>query len=900
MHLWGFRLNSNIADATFDPSYIDFDKLMQRMEDRTEEQKMLAFLSAEGAMLTQFEGPPEFVEVLKDFPELLDTTEEVISTIFRTYEFESGTFGEQKNANGKMEKAREAMRQKFVEKYYDIVSENGGSELGVTLEEMFYSSAEDFAGAKIRNKKKNFAKQKGIKVDDISHQEVKEMMREFEEEFAERNGKIMINRFFAAEVPLDKDGQPVKGFKDKTKSIERNIRERLRRQSDAAKKAGERRLILTEEQVKKEARKIVYKLQQEFALFMFKEANRIYNEQNKTKKKLMTAAERQEVRRRVQSGRDPVTGATGWNGLLEQNLRKIKKLEDATAPKDEPVSTSEQIEDAEDGPTAQTTKPNRGASQGGSSATTKPKGEPQKTPELSEMEAEVKRVEEAHKKAQAEAREKQGLPPVQPLEVQRTEPVTPQISQAVPPAEQNSRAKHEEREKMRKVMAEMTGEPYEPLPYEGPEETKSVPVVEAKDTPNVDAYDDVDITEPSVEDAPPPPKKKKKVEIETKAEVETSRKDQAEANTVKPPEQVAVSVATVEQVGPIGARSAQHQQAVKDVLAIQDNLTLENAGDGNRKSVATKDRRYVVWKGVGNNKGLYVWMAAHEDIYRGTPLEKRRIAVVNSYEEAQLAIREFDNLMRVLAEREGLNTSQIVQASAPVMTPVQAKQTATQVAQQVKQNPTPPPATPTRKAHQHPEFSNAIIGLKMVIRMSNADAKKMVETAIDKLGEKATLTDIINQVLLDRQALAATVARANEQFAASVNAGAAANPDAVANVTITPSQIGLRNSTGAPRLPAGPLSNPNAEIVQPFNFNPSQGEIAAYKMLTTFRTHIVKYPVGNGGQAEGVMYVNPANYSIVQSGPSKWRLFNPAKALMSVWDNEQEACDAIFKHYFKR
>jgi GNAT superfamily N-acetyltransferase len=920
MMLWGFRLNSNVADKTFDPSYIDFDRLMEKLGDRSEEEKMLAFLTAEGALVTAFESPAEFVDVLKDFPELVDTTEEVISTIFRTYEFESGTFGEQKNANGKMEKARDAMRQRFVEKYYSVIAEKGGSEFNVTLDELFYSSAEDFAGAKIRDKKKNFAKQKGIKVDDISHQEVKEMMREFEEEFAERNGKIMINKFFAAEVPLDKDGKPVKGFKDKTKSIERNIRERLRNQSDAAKKAGESKLVLTEEQVKLEARKIVYKLQQEFALFMFNEANRIYNEQNKTKKTLMTAAQRQEHRRRTRTGRDPVTGATGWNGVLEQNARKIKKLEEATAPKDEPVSASEQIEGAEDGPTAQTTKPNRGASQGGSSTTTKPKGEPQKTLQLSEMEAEVKKVEEAHKKAQAEAREKQGLPPVQALEVKPTQPITPQISQAVPPAPETSnptakptsRAEHEQREKMRKVMAEMTGEPFEPIPYIQPAEpvgtvlsgtlpAKPVPVVEAKDTPNVDAYDDVDITEPTVEDAPPTPKKKKKVEIETTAEVETSRKDQAENNTVKPPEEVAVSVATVEQVGPIGARSAQHQQAVKDVLAIQDNLTLEMAGDGNRKSVATKDKRYVVWKGVGNNnKGLYVWMAAHEDIYRGTPLEKRRIAVVNSYEEAQLAIREFDNLMRVLAEREGLNTSQIIQASAPVMTPVQATQTAQQVAQQVKKNPTPPPATPTRKAHQHPEFSNAIIGLKMVIKISNADAKKMVETAIDKLGDKATLVDIVKQVIMDRQALAALVSKANEQFAASVNAGAAANPDAVANVTITPSQIGLRNSTGAPRLPAGPLSNPNAEIVQPFNFNPSQGEIAAYKMLTTFRTHIVKYPVGNGGQADGVMYVNPANYSIVQSGPSKWRLFNPAKALMSVWDNEQEACDAIFKHYFKR
>ena len=895
MYLWGYRLNPNLLDKGFDPAFVDMEKMVNLYQTMTPEHALRAELATSGSLVHMFEEGAEYKTIVASIPDLVDTTSDVLSLIMRTTEFSAGTFGDQKNAAGVQMEAKEMMEANFVEKYYIMLKNNKGNTYGATLGDIFYKDAQDYAEDKIRDKKKNFEKTHGRPP---SVFEVKSMTEELEDYYNQMKGRILINQFFAPEGPIDpKTGKVKSGWKDKTTSIEKNIKNRLRETSNAAKKAQNWANVLTEEQIRTEAKSMTFNLQREFIEFMFEEANAAYEEQiarqeEASKRKQMTALQRQEARRKANASGAvyPKTGAMGWDAKLEQNRENIKKLEDANTPKEERDAIISQMNI----PPEETT---RSSADVASEATS-----------IADMQAEVKKVEEAHRKAQAEAREKQGLPPVQPLEVKPTQPITPQISQAVPPAPETSnatakptsRAEHEQREQMRKVMAEMTGEPFEPIPYEGPEETKNVPVVEAKDTPNVEAYEDVDITEPTGEDAPPPPKKKK-VTVETKAVVETARKDQAEANTVKPPEQVAVSVATVEQVGPIGARSAQHQQAVKDVLAIQDNLTLENTGDGNRKSVATKDKRYVVWKGVGNNnKGLYVWMAAHEDIYRGTPLEKRRIAVVSSYEEAQLAIREFDNLMRVLAEREGLNTSQIVQASAPVMTPVQAKQTATQVAQQVKQNPTPPPATPTRKAHQHPEFSNAIIGLKMVIRMSNADAKKMVETAIDKLGEKATLTDIINQVLLDRQALAATVARANEQFAASVNAGAAANPDAVANVTITPSQIGLRNSTGAPRLPAGPLSSPLAEIVQPFNFNPSQGEIAAYKMLTTFRTHIVKYPVGNGGQAEGVMYVNPANYSIVQSGPSKWRLFNPAKALMSVWDNEQEACDAIFKHYFKR
>lgn len=894
MYLWGYRLNPNLLDKGFDPAFVDMEKMVSLYQNMTPEHALRAELATSGSLVHMFEEGAEFKTIVASIPDLVDTTSDVLSLIMRTTEFSAGTFGNEKNASGATVEAKELMSSKFVEKYYIMLKNNKGNTYGATLGDIFYRDAQDYAEDKIRDKKKNFEKTHGRPP---SVFEVKGMMEELEDYYTQRKGRVLINQFFAPEGPIDpKTGKVKSGWQDKSTSIEKNIKNRLRETSNAAKKAKDWANVLTEEQIRSEAKSMVFNLQREFIEFMFEEANSTYEEQiarqeEASKRKQMTALQRQEARRKANASGAvyPQTGAMGWDAKLEQNRENIKKLEDANTPKEERDAIISQMNI----PPEETT---RSSADVASEATS-----------IADMQAEVKKVEEAHRKAQAEAREKQGLPPVMPLEAKPTEPVTPQISQAVPPppqtsnatAKPTSRAEHEQREKMRKVMAEMTGEPFEPIPYEGPE--TNVPVVEAKDAPNVGAYEDVDITEPTGEDAPPPPPKKKKVTVNTQATVDKAKKDQADANTVKPPEQVAVSVATVEQVGPIGARSVQHQQAVKDVLAIQDNLTLETAGDGNRKSVATKDKRYVVWKGVGNNnKALYVWMAAHEDIYRGTPLEKRRIAVVSSYEEAQLAIREFDNLMRVLAEREGLNTSQIVQASAPVMTPVQATQTAQAVAKQVKQNPPPPPATPTRKAHLHPDFSGAIIGLKMVIKMSNADAKKMVETAIDKLGDKATLEDIVKQVLLDRQALAATVARANEQFAASVNAGAAANPDAVANVTITPSQIGLRNSTGAPRLPAGPLSSPLAEIVQPFNFNPSQGEIAAYKMLTTFRTHTVKYPVGNGGQAEGVMYVNPANYSIVQSGPSKWRLFNPAKALMSVWDNEQEACDAIFKHYFKR
>ena len=891
MYLWGYRLNPNLLDKGFDPAFVDMEKMVNLYQTMTPEHALRAELASSGSLIHMFEEGAEFKTIVESIPDLVDTTTDVLSTILATTEF-SAVGIEGINSEAQL---KNYMRDKFVEKYYLMVKHKKGNTIGATLDDIFYIDAQDYADDKIRDKKKQFAKDNDYPMGVF---EERAAMEELKQEFEDKQGRILINQFFAPEPPIDpKTGKVKKGYKDKTTSIEKNIKNRLRAMSDAAKKAQNWANVLTEEQIKLEAKTLVFNLKREFVEFHFEEANAAYEEkiaregQSKESKR-STALQRQENRRRANATGSVYTptGAMGWEAKLEQNREKIKKLEDANTPKEE-----------RDALIAETNFEPIESSRGTTDA-------PAETVSFAEQQAEVRKVEEAHKKAQAEAREKQGLAPVQPLAVKPTEPITPQISQAVPPVEQNSRAKHEEREKMRKVMAEMTGEPFVPIPYIQPAEpvgtvlkgtlpAKPVPVVEAKDTPNVGAYEDVDITEPSVEVALP---KKKKVSVETNASLAKTRQKDANTNAVKPPEEVAKSVVVVEQVGPIGARSVQHQQAVKDVLAIKDNLTLDENPDGTKRSVTTKDGRYVVHKGIGTNKGLYVWMTAHEDIYRGSPLEKRRIAIVNSYEEAQLAIREFDTLTRILAEREGLNTSQIAQASAPVMTPKQVVTTAQQVAQQVAQNPTPPPATPTRKAHLHPEFSNAIMGVRMVVKMTTADAKKMVEKVVEKLGDKATLVDIIKQVLLDRQALAAEVAKANEQFAAAANAGAGANPDAVAQVVITPSAIGLRNSTGAPRLPAGRLSSPNAEIGFPNNFNPSAGEIAMYKMLSTFRTHANKYAVGNGGQADGDIYVNAANYAIVQTGPSKWRLFSPAKILMSVWDNEQQACDAIFKHYFKR
>ena len=878
MYLWGYRLNPSLLDIGFDPSFIDFDKLMALTENLTPEHALRAELAASGSLIHKFEEGAHMTSVVSSIPDLVDTTSEVLSTIMRTGEFARGSFGPEKDSVGRTIDAKDMMASKFVEKYYLMLKNQKGSTFGATLGDIFYKDAETYADDKMRDKKKNF---KDTNKRPPSVFEEKKIREELMQEFEDRKGRILINQFFAPEPPIDpKTLKRKKDWKDKTTSIERSIRTRLRDMSNAAKKseAVNWASVLSEEQILNEARSIAFNLQREFVEFMFDEANAVYEEQIAragSKKKEMTAFQRQELRRAAakDTSPDPVTGATGWNKKLEKNRERIKKLEEANKEADEPIADTQ----TEAAPTMQQTYQALSAAGTNASVSGKPV-EPTVSPTLTQMEAEVKKVELEHKKAQHEAREKQ-----------------------------------------RKVMAEMTGEVYEPLPFDEnaiavplvrqtatppaapvvtvpPKKAKPVPVVEAKDTPDVSGYDDIDITEPTPDLKP----KKTKTSTEATASLATTRQKDANTNAVKPPEEVAKSVVVVEQVGPIGARSVQHQQAVKDVLAIKDNLTLDDNPDGTKRSVTTKDGRYVVHKGIGTNKGLYVWMTAHEDIYRGSPLEKRRIAIVNSYEEAQLAIREFDTLTRILAEREGLNTSQIAQASAPVMTPKQVVTTAQQVAQQVAQNPTPPPATPTRKAHLHPEFSNAIMGVRMVVKMTTADAKKMVEKVVEKLGDKATLVDIIKQVLLDRQALAAEVAKANEQFAAAANAGAGANPDAVAQVVITPSAIGLRNSTGAPRLPAGRLSSPNAEIGFPNNFNPSAGEIAMYKMLSTFRTHANKYAVGNGGQADGDIYVNAANYAIVQTGPSKWRLFSPAKILMSVWDNEQQACDAIFKHYFKR
>lgn len=878
MYLWGYRLNPNLLDKGFDPSFIDFDKLMALTENLTPEHALRAELAASGSLIYQFEEGARMTSVVSSIPDLVDTTSEVLSTIMRTGEFARGSFGPEKDSVGRTIDAKDMMASKFVEKYYLMLKNQKGSTFGATLGDIFYKDAETYADDKMRDKKKNFKDTNNRPPSVFEERKIKE---ELMQDFEDREGRILINQFFAPEPPIDpKTGKRKKDWKDKTTSIERGIRTRLRDMSNAAKKSESVNWasVLSEEQILNEARTIAFNLQREFVEFMFDEANAVYEEQIAragSKKKEMTASQRQELRRASakDTSVDPATGATGWNKKLEKNRERIKKLEEANKEADEPIADTQ----SELAPTMQQTYQALSAAGTNDSISGKPTTPPP-SPTFTEMAANVKKVEAEHKKAQHEAREKQ-----------------------------------------RKIMAEMTGEAYEPLPFDEntvavplvrqpvvqpaepvvtvpPKKAKPIPVIEAKETPDVSGYDDIDITEPTPDFKP----KKTKTSTEATASLETTRQKDADKNAVKPPEEVAKSVVVVEQVGPIGARSVKHQQAVKDVLAIKDNLTLDDNPDGTKRSVTTKDGRYVVHKGIGTNKGLYVWMTAHEDIYRGSPLEKRRIAIVNSYEEAQLAIREFDTLTRILAEREGLNTSQIAQQSAPVMTPKQVVTTAQQVAQQVAQNPTPPPATPTRKAHLHPEFSNAIMGVKMVVKMTTADAKKMVEKVVEKLGDKATLVDIIKQVLLDRQALAAEVAKANEQFAATANAGAGANPDAVAQVVITPSAIGLRNSTGAPRLPAGRLSSPNAEIGFPNNFNPSAGDIAMYKMLSTFRTHANKYAVGNGGQADGNIYVNAANYAIVQTGPSKWRLFSPAKALMSVWDNEQQACDAIFKHYFKR
>lgn len=877
MYLWGYRLNPNLLDTGFDPSFLNFDKLMALTENLTPEHALRAELAASGSLIYQFEEGARMTSVVSSIPDLVDTTSEVLSTIMRTGEFSRGSFGPEKDSVGRTIDAKDMMASKFVEKYYHMLKNQKGSTFGATLGDIFYKDAETYADDKMRDKKKNFKDTNKRPPSVFEERKIKE---ELMQDFEDRKGRILINQFFAPEPPIDpKTGKRKKDWKDKTTSIERGIRTRLRDMSNAAKKAESVNWasVLSEEQIHNEARTIAFNLQREFVEFMFDEANAVYEEQiarEGSRKNQMTAAQRQEVRRAAarDTSVDPATGATGWNKKLEKNRERIKKLEEANKEADEPIVDTQ----SELAPTMQQTYQALSAAGTNVSVSEKPTTPPPSAT-FAEMAANVQKVEAEHKKAQ-----------------------------------------HEIREKQRKIMAEMTGEEYEPLPFDEnavvvspvqqpnvkpaesvvvpPKKAKPAPVVEAKDAPDVSGYDDIDITEPTPELKP----KKKKVSTEATASLDTTRKDTADKNAVKPPEEVAKSVVVVEQVGPIGARSVQHQQAVKDVLAIKDNLTLDDNPDGTKRSVTTKDGRYVVHKGIGTNKALYVWMTAHEDIYRGSPLEKRRIAIVNSYEEAQLAIREFDTLTRILAEREGLNTSQIAQQSAPVMTPKQVVDTAQQVAKQVAKQPTPPPVTPTRKAHLHPEFSNAIMGVRMVVKMSTADAKKMVEKVVEKLGDKATLVDIIKQVLLDRQALAAEVAKANEQFAAAANAGAGANPDAIAQVVITPSAIGLKNSTGAPRLPAGRLSSPNAEIGFPNNFNPSAGDIAMYKMLSTFRTHTNKYAVGNGGQADGNIYVNAANYAIVQTGPSKWRLFSPAKTLMSVWDNEQQACDAIFKHYFKR
>jgi GNAT superfamily N-acetyltransferase len=196
MYLWGYRLNPNLLDKGFDPSFLDLDKIMRLTEDMTPEHALRAELAASGSLIHQFEEGARMTSIVGSIPDLVDTTTEVLSTIVRTSEFARGTFGSEKDSVGRTVESKDLMTAKFVEKYYHMLKNQKGSTFGATLDDIFYKDGNDYADDKMRDKKKNF---KDTNKRPPSVFEEREMRETLIQEFEDRGGRILINQFFAPE-----------------------------------------------------------------------------------------------------------------------------------------------------------------------------------------------------------------------------------------------------------------------------------------------------------------------------------------------------------------------------------------------------------------------------------------------------------------------------------------------------------------------------------------------------------------------------------------------------------------------------------------------------------------------------------------------------------------------------
>jgi len=391
----------------------------------------------------------------------------------------------------------------------------------------------------------------------------------------------------------------------------------------------------------------------------------------------------------------------------------------------------------------------------------------------------------------------------------------------------------------------------------------------------------------------------------TKEKVKNITEAAIKTGTVKPVDAVGASQVVVQQAGPIASVSRENLEHTLAVLSIKDHLTLKMSGGSANPRIATADKRYLVTGKAGKYE---VVMQPHQSPYHGQIVDQRRIAVVPTLEHAQLCIREFDTLQRRLAEMQGIDTSAALQATAPVMAPAQIQQVAQQIAQAEAQMPTPPVTSPRTPAEVHPNFNACIVGLSK-LRIPRPLAKELVTAAVTALGKDAKIEDIISHCLHANQVMAAQIATANQIHVATVNSTSGApNPAGVAQVVIMPSNSGLNTAAGSvvPRPPSMGLGYPNFIPSAPVQtatkamWTPSADQLMVYNVLIRFDQYMSKIKLPNGAEGTGVTLVNAYGYTIQQTGPSRFRVFGPNKALVSVTDNEQQACDEIFRAHFKR
>lgn len=383
-----------------------------------------------------------------------------------------------------------------------------------------------------------------------------------------------------------------------------------------------------------------------------------------------------------------------------------------------------------------------------------------------------------------------------------------------------------------------------------------------------------------------------------KKAIEAKEKQQIETNTAKPPAEVGKAQAVVVNQG-LAALDPVNSNAVAQVLQIDDNLTLKTDQLTN-KTATTADKRYTATR---TRTGIRVVMNAHIDPVTKQQVKGKKIGDVQTAEQAQLLIREFDFKQRRLLEQQGVDVAGQLQAQNPVLTPAQVTEvTQTAVAQAQSKPPVPPVATPQTKAETHPMFTTAIAALS-TMGVSKTDAKDRVKKAIEELGFNADLQAILKHAFTQGAPAAQRIANSNATHAATVQAtgNAPVTPQAAATVVIMPTVAGTQSATGG-SVPSAPSIGVPPVIKTPPATAPalSAERLSYVDTACRFIPRKSMYILSSGVQAEGVTYTNALGYMIVQSGISKWRAFNPAAALISVTDNEQEAVDAILREVFKR